>query len=703
MAWALGSDAPQLWRPGAPAPTAALDHIRNGGKVVAHNAPFELAIWNHCLTARVEPSWPKLAIGQTDCTMARAQALSLPAGLGNLAIALGLEQKKDKEGHALMMRMSRPRKILPDGTPIWWDDPAKIERLGVYCIQDVIVERPIDEKLPELSPIERQTWLLDRRINNRGLALDIPSIQCADDLVEGEKTKLDLELFHLTGGKVEAASEAMKLCGWLRENGFPGCNSIAKPELAKMLEAVRDPAFNPFEQYTDAQIEARIAACGFDFPARADIERVLQIREQAGKASTAKLAAMLAAADDDGRARELFGYHAASTGRWNGRRLQPQNLRRPSLKFKDIEKVIDLFPSPDGAAAISMCYGDPIDCVSQSLRSLIVAGEGRELIASDFSNIEGRMLAWLAGEEWKLDAFRDFDAGIGHDLYILSYARSFNLDAATIHKDDPRRQIGKVQELSLGYQGSVGAFQSMGANYGLKLVPTPFILVDPQAPVGKRFRRAGYEDIPNLPKLPEKSLYEIEVRQIVKGWRAAHPAIKAFWKALENAALDAIADPGTIQSIPNGKIRFKVANGFLWMRLPSGRALAYANPSIGSNTVTWTNDEGEDVTFTTDSVFFWAEDPITKQWVKQSTYGGSLAENATQAASRDILRDCMFRLEKHGYPIVLHVHDEPVAEILKGFGSVAEFEQLMTASEPWAAGLPVAVSDGYRGFRYRKG
>jgi DNA polymerase len=308
--------------------------------------------------------------------------------------------------------------------------------------------------------------------------------------------------------------------------------------------------------------------------------------------------------------------------------------------------------------AIDNLYGPPLQVISDCLRAMIVAKDGHDLIAADFANIEGRVLAWLAGEQWKVDAFKDYDAGTGPDLYKLAYGRAYGLEAKDVTKD--QRQVGKVMELALGYQGGVGAFQTMARGYGVKMA-------DEQA-----------DDIKTK-------------------WRAAHPRIKQFWYDLENAAIAATVDKGEVKRV--GKIMFKKAGSFLWCRLPSGRSLCYPYPRVAEVEVPWTNKDGSQATKPT--LFHWGVDPVTKQWGEDSTYGGRLVENVTQAVARDILAAALFRLDKHGCNICMHVHDECVLEVPHGWGSVDEVCRIMSQPPGWAEGLPIAV-EGYRSKRYRK-
>jgi DNA polymerase len=289
---------------------------------------------------------------------------------------------------------------------------------------------------------------------------------------------------------------------------------------------------------------------------------------------------------------------------------------------------------------------------------MLVAQEGHDFIAADFANIEGRVLAWLAGEDWKIQAFKDYDAGTGPDLYKLAYAKAYRLQPADVTKD--QRQVGKVMELALGYQGGVGAFQQMARGYGVRIDDT-------QAD-------------------------EIKVK-----WREAHPKIKKFWYDLEDAAIGAVSSPGTTTRA--GKIMFKQNGSFLWCRLPSGRCLCYPYPKVIEKKMPWTDYEGRDVF--KPALQYHGVDAVTKVWGEQDSYGGRTCENVTQAVARDILAAALLRLEQHGYNVCMHIHDECVCEVPKGWGSVDEMCQVMSERPSWAPDMPIAV-EGWRGSRYRK-
>lgn len=630
MAWAFDDAKPVVWTPdqGNTPISALLLHVKNGGTLVAHNVAFELAIWNHVCVPRY--GWPELRPEQVRCTMAQAYAMALPGALEKVAPALGVEQRKDMAGSRVMMQLAKPRE---DGS--FWTPaaaPDKFDRLYSYCGQDVVVEQDIDSRMMQLPPFERQVWVLDYTINNRGVAVDLPAIRAAIRLVEKEKARLDAEMLRVTGGVVGKCSEVQLLGKWIKTQGvdMPGLTKAAVLDALSLDELPES------------------------------VETALRLRQQAAKTSTAKLNAMIDLAGPDGRIRNIHQYHGAGTGRWAGRGIQPQNFPRPRALAEKPEVVEDIIAHFDDRDYLDVFYGPVLDAVADSLRGMIVAGPGKDLLDADFSNIEGRVLAWLAGEEWKLQAFRDRDAGHGHDLYILTFARSFHEDPGAIDKKSWKRQVGKVQELAFGFQGGVGAWRTM---------ETPYKQVLP-------------------------SYTDDEVNDIKRRWREAHPAIVSYWYALEEAALAAMLEGGVHYAGAAGRqVAFKHQGSFLWCRLPSGRVLCYPYPEVHDKEVPWGG--------TKPSLSYMTVDGDTKKWARTDTYGGKLSENVTQAVARDILAEAMLRLEQRGYEIVMHVHDELVCEVSEDFGSVYEMESIVSELPGWATGLPV-TAEGFRAKRFRK-
>jgi len=634
--WAREDESPHIWFP-----TKHYDDLWEGGlegiTIVAHNAPFELAIWNHICVPRY--GWPPLRPEQTRCTMAMAYAMALPGSLENASAALGLTQQKDMAGHRLMMQMSRPRAIEPDGTVVWWDDFDKQMQLAEYCKQDVRTEQALCKRLLQLSPSEQALWELDYKINQRGIYIDRTAVTTAMWVVKKEVERLNGEMQKATNGEVCAATEVATMTKWIQSRGVP-IEGLAKADVIDALKLDYVPE---------------------------DVRKALLIRQEAGQTSTAKLHTMVTCLNEDHRARGLLQYHAAGTGRWGGRRIQVQNLPRPSIPHETIEQVIDVLTraSIDEAhETITACFDRPMTVISDCLRGMICAAPGHELMAADFANIEGRVLAWLAGEQWKLDAFTAYDQKKGPDIYKLGYAKSFRIPVEEVTKD--QRFIGKVQELALGYQGGVGAFQTMARGYGVVVSDT---LAD----------------------------------EIKTAWREAHPKIVAYWYDLEDAAKQAVTNPGRQFSAPyayaevpdSRKCSFLVKGSFLFCKLPSGRVLTYPYPKLKPIPTPWGEDK--------EQVHYMSVDGKTKKWQETHTYGGKLAENVTQAVSRDILADAMLRVEAHGHPIVMHVHDEIVAEVsdVQPAGLLTVFEEIIARVPQWASGLPIAV-EGWKGKRYRK-
>lgn len=600
-------------------PKRITDHIKAGGEVVAHNAQFELAIWNHVCATKY--GWPMLMAKQTRCTMAQAHAMALPASLEKAAAALGLDARKDAQGARIMLQLARPK---ADGKPWTYDEaPEKFNRLFAYCKQDVEVERELDKRLMTLSASESRIWQLDQAINRRGVMVDLPAIDAAIALVEAEQTRLNREMLLLTGGAVGKCSEVQLLVSWIRSQG------VILPGLAKadVLDALK------LDELPDVARKA------------------LLLRQEAARSSTAKLLAMKQRASEDGRVRYCFQFHGAATGRWAHRGIQPGNLPRPrpTTKPAHIDDMISMLGNRD---LLDLSYGPVMDALADCIRGMIIAPPGHDLVAMDFSAIEARVLAWLAGEEKVLDIFRTHGKIYEH---AASGIYGVPLDAVT--KD--QRQVGKVAVLALGYGGGQAAFQSMAKVYGVK--------------VG-----------------------DDRAEEIKKAWREAHPKIVRYWYDLEVAAINAVSYGVVCKAGPEGRhVAFKKDGSFLRCRLPSGRVLCYPYPVIKAVATPW----GE----TRAALHYWAVNGVTKKWEETSTYGGSLAENVTQAASACLLREALVNLDDAGYPIVMHVHDEAVVEIPKDAsdGVVSHIEDLMATAPAWAEGLPVAA-EGWRATRYRK-
>lgn len=613
MAYKVGLGPTKIWKRGEPFPS----DIDVTSSFFAQNSAFEYAIWN--LVGVKKYGWPRLPLERLHCTLAMALTHALPGSLEKMAPALGIEKQKDMAGNRVMLQLSRPRKVDEDGTITWWtpeEVPEKFEKLYAYCIQDVEVEAAADEKMLPLIDSERELFLLDHKINNRGVQIDIASVKKAMEVIEEDKKRLDAEMMSITGGKVKSANAAKQITEFLESFGVV-VDDVTKTNVIDLLKNDLNPV----------------------------CRRVLEIRQEGAKSSNAKLNAMLLRASADGRVRGVHQYHGAGTGRWSGRGIQTQNLPRPNLKQKDIEGVIANLHK--GAEYIDMFYGAPSSAISDCIRSFITAAKGKTLLVVDFASIEARVLAWLAGQESVLEVFRTHGK-----IYEAQAASIYNVRLEDVTKD--QRQIGKVAILALGYQGGVGAFQSMAKNYGVVV--------------------------------SDKRADEIKV-----AWRNANPKIVKYWYELDNAAINAVLNPSTNFKVGNVTYRAEniKGNNFLLCRLPSGRILYYPYPKLETNK------------FGRESVTYKGEDAKTKKWIRMSFYGGLAAENITQAVARDLLAHSMMQLEKEMYEIVMHVHDEIVCEVDENFGTLNNMITIVCKLPAWANGLPIAA-EGFASKRYRK-
>lgn len=661
----------RYWTPGDPDPVELLEHIRNGRTVKAHNASFERWVWN-VVVARLRPHWPKLTIKQMDCTMARAAAVGHPQSLEKLAVVLGTVAQKDMQGSALMKKMMRPRKFNADGTIEWWDAPENIERLMQYCGSDVDTECDVDDKVPPLTEYERRVWELDQLINDRGIYIDLPTVEKLVVVVELAKKDADRVMRSLTDRAVPKCSNDNKIIEWIASKGIE-CTTVKKGEQDDLMFMA-------------------------DVSGQPKVREVIELRADSKKTSTAKYKAMTVCVCSDGRIRGLLNYHGAGPGRWAGRLIQPQNF--PRMDPDDDEGFIfnwlaelahEGWEPPAMYEAMTSVYGDsgdraPLRLLSRALRSMICAQPGNKLVGGDFSNIEGRVNAWNAGEEWKLQAFRDYDAGTGPDLYRIT-AASITGKAIKDITGAERQAQGKVPELACGYQGSVGAFITMGANYDLDPYAVARQVKATTAAELWDATAAGYSKARDKCGLFENEWTAIKI--VVNNWRAANPRIVQSWWDLQDAAIEAVSTPGV--AVACTRITYYFDGQCLWCVLPSGRMICYAYPEIRTTQEEAVNRFGETYMRVKHTVWFWGFKE--GQWRNLSLYGGLQCENIVQGIARCIMVDRMFAAEEAGYPLILTVHDELLAEVSaqRLDLNAKHLESVMSILPQFASGLPLAA------------
>lgn len=697
--YAFDDEEVQTWVPGrdGPVPARVREHIELRREVHAHNYAFERVISNG--VAAKKCGFPALTIKQGRCTAAMAAAAGIPRNLGDAAEALATH-RKDDAGRLTMLKLSRARKPTKNDPTTRFTRESAPEEFAVldsYCADDVRAERALDKALPDLTPSEQEIWELVERMNDIGVLADLEAIDNVELLIEEYKRFLELACEKATRPPADPLaveqpaglkpSQREKIAEWIRANGWPTLLDMQAETVKALIK--RD-----------------------DVPD--NVKHVLRIYSTYGAKAVTKFTTIREAVCADGRLRGMWLFNGAATGRLSSLIVQLHNLFRPVID--DPETAIAAFASRN-LEWIKALYPDHdfMKVAASTVRGHLIAGKGKKYICLDFAGIESRKNAWLWNEEWKLQAFRDYDAGRGPGIYEVVYGQSFQVDPRSISKKDPRRQIGKVEDLSMNYEGGVGAFVTMVDTYGVNLAelteqvyPTlPEEVLETAAWMWRKYGRAT--------ELPERIYMACDgVKQL---WRRAHPNIVAGWKELRNAAELAVQFPGNTYSVANGKALFKVMEneyGHRWlcMLLPSRkRMLRYFKPEWTPPKKVVVIEErvghfGDMVKVEVEKeipgeLHYMGIDTQTRRYMRTSTYGGKLCENLVQASSADLLRNGMLEMEAAGYPLVLTVHDENGAEVDEGFGSVEEAAALMCKEKPWFAGLPL-VAEGWEGRRYRK-
>jgi len=576
----------------------------------AFNANFERTCLAKLLGQTLPPS-------QWRCTAVHALTLGLPGSLEAVAQSLKLQQQKDAAGKALIRYFSIPCKPtkangmrirnLPE------HDTKKWEEFKAYCIQDVEVERAIRKQLlryPVLGS-EQQLWELDQRINDLGVRVDPVMVSNAMACDTAYRERLLVKALELTG--LDNPNSVAQLKAWLEEAEGIEVESLNKETVPVLLE----------------QTESET------------VKQVLELRQEMAKTSVKKYKAMDCGKCEDDRIRGLLQFYGANrTGRWAGRLVQVHNLPKNTMTDLDLARQLLLAGDYE---TLELLFESVPGVLSQLIRTAFIPSEGHRFIVADYSAIEARVIAWLAGEKWRLEVF----AGHGK-IYEASASQMFKVPIEEITKASPLRQKGKVSELALGYQGAKGALIKMGA---LKM-----------------------------------GLTEEELPELVNSWRKANPSIVQFWRDAEKAALKAVGEKTTV-TLQHG-LAFIYEAGALFIRLPSGRRLAYVRPRLV-----------KDMDFNKFALTY--EGYEQGKWGRLKTYGGKIVENCVQAIARDCLAEGMIRLNAAGYHMVMHVHDEIIAEEPYGRGSVIEMAVIISQPISWAPGLPLNA-DGFETEYYKK-
>lgn len=566
---------------------------------VAHNSAFERNAYRRQF-GRYQP--PEEWVD----TMILCAMNGLPMSLDAAGAALQLPEQKIKEGTALISYFCKPCKPtianggrtrnLPEHAPDKW------ARFKEYAGRDVEVMRTIYKRLSRypVTDFERAVWVVDNRINERGVLIDRELVEAAVAVDEAFTAEHSEELRRLTG--LDNPNSVAQLKEWLAVVGLE-CDSLSKGTVADLKKQATDRT----------------------------TKRVLELRQLLGKTSTTKYKAMLNVAGADDRARGITQYYGAGrTGRWAGRLIQLQNL--PQNHLDDIGTVRELVRQRD-LETLELCFDSVPDTLSQLIRTALIAKPGHTFLVADYSAIEARVIAYLAGERWRMDVFAQ-----GGDIYCSSASQMFKVPVVKHGVNGHLRQKGKVAELACGYGGGIGALKAFGAD--------------------------------------KMGLTEPEMQDIVTQWRLASPTIPRFWRDAERAAKNALENPGRTFTIPCGVGYHRDADG-LRCRLPSGRLLTYWGARLDKD----------------GTICFMGQNQTTRKWEKTDTWGGKLVENIVQAYARDCLATAMLRLAHEGYNIVFHVHDEIIAEAPEG-ARWEDMANIMGQPIDWAPGL-ILKAEGY--------
>lgn len=645
-------------------------------EVWAHNAQFDKAVHN----GPAQVHLPRIPLDRWRCSMALALSHALPGGLSDLCTVLNVpeDQAKLAEGKKLVMLFTRPQ---PGSRKIRratrHTHPAEWERFKAYAINDIVAMRECVRRIPRWNWNAETIaeWHCDQRINERGFYVDRELTRAGIAASENEKLRIGTRFRELTGGAVERPSQREQFKTFLNER------------FGLDLDNTRSDTFQQL-----------LKRGGLD-PQCAELMR---LSISANKTSTAKYAALEPAVQADGRFRGGLQFAGASrTRRWAGRIFQPQNLPSRGLPdADDVERYIEMLKM----GSHDLYFNDLMRYGAAALRGLVIAPPGKKLVVADLSNIEGRVLAWLSGEQWKLSAFREYDAGTGPDLYNITAASIIGGDPWKIAKKD-RNVFGKVPDLASGYQGGVAGYQTFAKAYGVRMADhwdtiqkqvAPELVSKAQQNLKTWWGRESQEGL----EISDTEWVASEACKLA--WRARHPATVRFWYDLQEAMVRAINEWGSVNRVGNfirvGCVRHA---GLPWMciRLPSGRYLTYFNPRTHAQVDKDTGRTRWSISYEGEA----SEDGKTsRHWIRVFTHGGKATGNCCQTVARDILAPALQTAEDEGYLPILSVHDEGLTEVLDDPAyDAAGLVRILSAGRAWTQGLPLSAA-GFEAYRYKK-
>lgn len=672
VTWAVDDGTVQCWdvTAGRPMPLGLYESVMLCDRILAHNAYFDRTLLEHT------DWWPKefAPLEKWRCVMAQLLSHGLPGSLDLACKIFQIDSAQSKlDGKAFINLFCKPQGRKKNMRYGALTHPSEWGGFLEYAKLDIAAMRAVSKACPKWNStaFERDLWHEDQDVNFRGFAVDVELAVAAIFMTTNAKHELAQRTEEITNGVVGSTTQRNKLLQYLLDE-----YGVTLPDLkAATIEArLEDPELPEF------------------------VKELLRIRLQASKSSTSKYK-RVAETEVGGRLYGTLQFAGANrTQRWAGRIFQPQNLPRLIIELiaehfniepKAVKKGHIIEYLETGIAALKrhdadLLFSNVMGLASNALRGLIIAPKGKKLVISDLANIEGRKLAWLADEEWKLKAFSDFDLGIGADLYRIAYARAFGIRPEDV--TDDQRQIGKVMELALGYQGGVGAFVSMVATYGIDLDELARKAWDTiPANTLRDAESAWARAVSKRKTLGLKREVWVVCTALTALWRNAHPKTVELWGACEVATRNAILNPGAEFPVSGGKMVFDRRGNWLRIRLPSGRYLSYPDPKLDGHTIHYA-----------------AVSVYTKSWQRVLTYGGKIVENIDQASSRDVMAYGMMRAKAAGYRTVLTVHDELVTEQPDDprYTHMA-LSKILATNEDWNRGLPLAAK-GFETYRYRK-